>query len=99
MLGKQVNATAYIKPELKAEDLAPACQDGPTDGWLLMDCLFVYLFASFKITLVIMASRERSPDVMGLSSTICSTSRSTVKLRSGWHCVIMHVAVLGYEML
>ena len=44
MLGKQVNATAYIKPEQKAEDLAPACQEGPTYGWLLMNCLFVYLF-------------------------------------------------------
>ena len=48
MLGKQVNATAYIKPEQKAEDLAPACQEGPTYGWLLMDCLFVYLFIYFS---------------------------------------------------
>ena len=48
MLGKQVNATAYIKPGLKAEDLVPACQEGPTDGWLLMDCLFVYLFMYFS---------------------------------------------------
>lgn len=46
-----------------------------------------------------MASRELSPDVMGLYPAPFVQPQEAQKLCSGWHCVIMHVAVLGYEML